>query len=311
MTGRGSRRRVADNQSGFALLTVVLLLMAVTAILAPFVLAARTQVAIASNAARREVLDLAAEGLLVTLARQLAAPPAEKRNSALSVRSHPLRCVEAGLRIEARIQDQRGLVDLNLAPEPLLELGFAAAGVPAGRAASLARGVLAYRASPREGELDDPGLEKLFHDGLKDGPFEALEELYDLRDLRNVPLQRLARAFTIHGRRDTIVGILTPPALARLVPRSANGQFPFVTEADSAPPTYRLEVEVRSAEDGPSGYAGAILLATRNDRGDFDLIERTSDPGIMPETRPPFGSAGSCDILFGEGVVGRLGALRG
>jgi len=64
-----------DDQAGFALLMVLLFLLAVTAIIAPLVLSARTDFLVASNRLQQERLESIADGLVTVIARELASPP--------------------------------------------------------------------------------------------------------------------------------------------------------------------------------------------------------------------------------------------
>lgn len=139
-----------DAEAGFALLMVLLFLLAVTAIVAPLVLGARTELLLASNKLQQERLETIADGLLTVLARELAASPLEPRNEEIKARSEPLRCRSTNYLIEARIQDQRGLIGINSAPAELLSEGFRALDFPSGDIAELTEALVAYRTRPPE-----------------------------------------------------------------------------------------------------------------------------------------------------------------
>ena len=192
-----------EKREGFALLMVLLFLLVVATVLTPLVLAARTDFLIASNKLRQDRLAILAEGLVTVLAREVASPASESRNPVISLRSVPMRCQIGTLRIEARIQDQLGLADLNTAGAVLLEAGFVALGLDRGKSASLAAAVIAFRRPPGTGDGDEFSNvdTSLISGGLKEGPFEAVEELYDFRGLRNMPARPIVETFTIHGRR--------------------------------------------------------------------------------------------------------------
>ena len=302
-----------QERDGFALLMVLLFLLIVAAVLTPLVLAARTDFLIASNKFRHDRAAILAEGLVNVLAREIASPAGETANAAISLRSVPMRCQIGTLRIEGRIQDQRGLADLNTAGAGLLEAGFVAMGLDRGRSASLAAAIIAFRRPPGIGGESANVDTSTIAGGLKKGPFEAVEELYDFRDLRNMPARRIVETFTIHGRRETILGNRMPPSLAQVLPAVPTGRYPFIDDGSQeglpASTTYRIDVSIHTANKPVSGFAGSVILATGNDAGDFEVVERMTNPDFLPQVDSDFSGAIDCEKLFGSGVATVLGAI--
>jgi len=303
-----------ERRGGFALLMVLLFLLVVASVLTSLVLAARTDLLIASNKFRQDRLAILAEGLVTALAREIASPASEIRNPAISFRSAPMRCQIGTLRIEARIQDQFGLADLNTAGAGLLEAGFVALGLDRGKSASLAATVIAFRRPPGTGGESSDIDTTMIAGGLKEGPFEAVEELYDFRDLRNMPARQIVETFTIYGHRQTILGSRMPSRLAKVLPDAPTGRYPFVSEgSDESSPesgSYRIDVSVRMANNPVTGFAGSVILATGNDAGDFEVIERMTNPDFLPQADTGFSGAIDCEILFGDGVAAALRAIE-
>ena len=307
-----------DRDGGFALVMVLLFLLTVTALITPMVLAARTEFLIAANRYRHDRMEMVAEGLVAVLARQLAAPPIEGRSPGLTIRSAPMRCRAGGLEIEARVQDQRGLVDLNAAEPDLLEAGFVALGFERSPAARLAQAVVAFRFSPEEEEEEgdaspDRGADQAAGavlGGPKGGPFEAIEELYDFRDLRGVPAQAIAETFTVHNRRETVHGPGLSQRLSLILPATPTPRYPFVVDApEEAPRTYRIEVSAGVAGAGAGGFAGAVVLADED--GHFEIVEGVTNPDFLPDGQDGFSGATDCDRVFGTGVAAVLAGMPG
>ena len=306
-----SDRFPADGQDGFALLMVVLFLLAVTAILAPLVLAARTDFLVASNSLRQDRFDLVAEGLRTVLSREVSAPELDPHNEDLSLISEPMPCRSGRLRVDVRIQDQRGLVDLNAANVALLEAGFMAIGLTRTEASDLADAAVAFRKIPEgkdTGRRVDPGI---VSDGLKRRPFEAVEELYDFNGIRKIPAATLAEAFTIRSQRETVVGDRLSVRLGKILPSKPSSQYPFVAADNPFPQVFRIDVYVGARDTGVTGYAGAIINATGNATGDFQMMERLTNPDFLPDEGTDFSNAPACDKLFGPGVASILATITG
>nr|WP_295468929.1 hypothetical protein [Mesorhizobium sp.] len=311
-----------DDQAGFALLMVLLFLLAVTAIIAPLVLGARTDFLVASNRLQQERLESIADGLVTVIARELASPPLEPRNEEIKVRSEPLRCRDTRYLIEARIQDQRGLISINNAPVEMLEAGFQALDFPTGDVTELAEAVIAYRTKPPlEGERDPAGdpapppaapaadTGDRVAGGMKLNPFEAVEELYDFTGFRGKPVRALSEIFSVHNTGETIVGPRISTRLSRVLPSSPSPSYPFIlAEEEDGAKTYRIDVEVRTVDGAMSGYSGAVVTASENENGAYDIVERTANPEFLPEGESDFAGDVDCSMIFGAGVSAALAA---
>ncbi|MFI7996042.1 hypothetical protein ACFMKC_19795, partial [Acinetobacter baumannii] len=106
-------------------------------------------------------------------------------------------------RLEVRIQDHAGLIDLNAAGLDLLNLGFQSLGYSGDEARSLSLGVLRYRTI---GDMTT-GMKldiELNPAGLKHAAFEDVAELHDFLALRTVSVMRLAGTFTVHTQTGTL-----------------------------------------------------------------------------------------------------------
>ena len=311
-----------DDQAGFALLMVLLFLLAVTAIIAPLVLGARTDFLVASNRLQQERLETIADGLVTVIARELASPPLEPRNEEIKVRSEPLRCRDARYLIEARIQDQRGLIGINNAPMDMLEAGFRALDFPTGDSPEPAGGFTASRPNPPRGGGRDPAgppppppaapaadTGDRVAGGMKLKPFEAVEELYDFTGFRGKPVQALSEIFSVHNTGETIVGPRISTRLSKVLPSSPSPSYPFIlAEEEDGAKTYRIDVEVRTVDGAMSGYSGAVVTASEDENGAYDIVERTANPEFLPEGESDFAGGVDCSMIFGAGVSAALAA---
>ena len=327
-----------DAEAGFALLMVLFFLLAVTAIIAPLVLGARTELLVATNQLQQDRLVTIADGLLTVLARELAAPPTEPRSEEIKVRSQPLRCRSTRYLIEARIQDQRGLIGINSAPAELLSEGFRALDFSSGDIAELTEALVAYRTRPPtdeggggggggdgegegEGEGDPQGspqaapvapaagAEDRIAGGLKRQPFEAVEELYDFEGFRGKPVRALTEIFSVQNTTETILGPRISTRLSKVLPSRPSPRHPYILpDEEEGAKTYRVDVEVRTVDGGMSGYSGAIVTASENENGEYSIVERTTNPEFLPEAESDFSGLVGCDMIFGNGVAAALAA---
>ena len=307
-----SEMRGDPGEGGFALIIVLLFLLTVTALIAPLVLGARTQFVVSANRLQQDRLEMISEGILSAISRELAAPPIEARSPGLTTRSAPLRCRAGNLIFEARVQDQRGAIGLNTAPQELIEAGFVALDFGRTQALELAKAVVAFRMTP-EAEGERPDVEEgLVTGGLKNGPFEAVEELYDFSPARRVSSRAFTETFTTYNDAPSILGPAMSERLSRILPAAPTPRYPFIAEeADEGPKTYRIEILSGMAGTGARGFAGAIVRASGDEAGQFEYIERITNPDFLPEDETDFSGTGDCDRLFGVGVTAFLATVPG
>src|SRR5690606_24217057 len=143
--------------------------------------------------------------------------------------------------------------------------------------------------------------------GLKKMPFEAVEELYDFTGFRGRPVREIVEVFSISNTMETIVGPKLSRRLSRVLPSTPSPSYPFILgEDEDGPKTYRIDLDIRSADGGVSGYAGAVVAASGDEKGDFEVTERTSNPEFLPGAQSDFSDEVDCSMIFGAGVVAVL-----
>ncbi len=296
-------------RDGFALVGVLLFLLVVTAAITPFVLAARTDLAIASGSYQNDRLAILAEGLAGVINAKLAVPAEQAQDTGLQLNSEPMRTVCGQMQVEITVQDQLGLVDLNAAPPELLEAGFQSLGVALNDARKSASVADAFRRPPDAGQGNPRETAEALTNGLKNGPYEAIEELYELRSLSGVPLVNLARAFTVYGRSPEISAANMSAPLAKILPDAPSARYPFVS-ADSDPGTiFRVDVTVRSRTSNFAGFSGTIIELARDEEGNYKTIEAATNPAFLETTRAPFAANIRCQELFGQEIAAWIGQV--
>ncbi len=295
--------------SGFALLSVLVFLMVVTAAITPFVLAARTDFAVAASRYENERLNFLAEDIAATIANRLSVPLDVADGVGLPVNSTPLRAVCGNLLVDVAIQDQSGLIDLNAAQPGLMEAGFVAIGFGRTPARRLSRLAEFYRRPPGAAKPGRIG-EKEIPNGLKMGPFEAIEELYELRAFRNIPIEKINHAFTVYARVPTITAKFMPAELAKVLPGQPSARYPYVSVADQPSQFFRIAVSLNKRGSTASGYSGAVYELARGENGGFRLLEPATNPSFLGHAAGSFKPSMDCDRLFGPQTANWLSSVQ-
>jgi len=236
-TGRGptaARRR----QAGFALLLVLWSLLLLSTVTAGLNRDARDEIRLARNGAAAARAEALADGGVVRAVYGLLdLRPEERWRGDGRPYAFPL---GAG-RIDVRIQDEAGLIDVNAAPEELLASLFAVLGAPDDVAAAVARGIVERRSQLDQG-----------------GPFEAVEALVGLPDLSRELFGRAAPYLTVATRQRVVDPAVAPlPVLLALgtEPQSAEAMVAAregIEGAGMAAPTQRrlFRIRAEAAVDG-------------------------------------------------------------
>lgn len=286
------------NRDGFALVAVLLFLLVVTAVITPFILAARTDFLLASSAHHKARQGHSAAGIANLIARQLASRKVEQ-NEKIAVNSEPMRSVCGDKMIEVRVQDQLGIININLAPVELLRAGFAVLPQDELSPGELADFALAYRSPDAPaGGVD----EELLQDGLKRAPFEAIEELYEFPGIPRMAVSELSAVFTTHGGRPSVYMDNAPEPVGDSINGLGLARDPYVLAgvANDESRFFRIEVTIRSSADRLSGFAGYLIEAEDNENGRFTTVEQTVVPGVISSVTGEFTADLDCEELFGD-----------
>lgn len=247
----------ASGQDGFALVAVLGLLLVVSAILLPFSLSARLRALTTGNELRAYEDQTLAHALVSYIAaKQMSG---DGRDGALSTGENA-GCRWGENRLEVRIQDHAGLIDLNAAGLDLLNLGFQSLGYSGDEARSLSLGVLRYRTI---GDMTT-GMKldiELNPAGLKHAAFEDVAELHDFLALRTVSVMRLAGTFTVHTQTGTLQPDQASDELRQLASAGPGRSMPFLVNNAGPRRALTVVVGLRRGDRLEFGYAGIFRVA--------------------------------------------------
>lgn len=284
--------RVVAADEGFALVAVLVFMLVVSAVVAPFALTARTRLMIASNQMEHERLTLLAEGLANVVSAELIQglwPAAWKQNF------EAVACRSGAFSFEVQVQNHAGLIDLNASDRRNLALGFMSVGLSPDISGSLADMVIRSR-SPASifGLVSSVQSET---ESNKHAPFESVSELQEFTLISAVPLADLYGIFTVNSKQGAVDLDDAPKALLEFLAHDkaivSEGQH--VSDA----PAYTVNVVVKRQASGIAGQVGFVVekIAAANTFRRVALYpqEEVSDAGDRI-------AIFSCAELFGSSV---------
>ncbi|MEO5326519.1 hypothetical protein PV773_24715 [Mesorhizobium sp. CC13] len=290
--------RYRASNAGFALVAVVGFLLVASAIVAPFALAAKTRLMIASNNLERERLSLIATGLVNVVASKLGD---EKGSAPVAIDNLPKMCRLADLAIELQVQSHDGLIDLNAADVALLDLGLKAIGLPATEASETARSIIAFRTGSRAfSEISDSQAPPLVG-GPKHAPFESVSELHDVLPA-GIATSQLYEIFTVYSRSGTISRPSASRPIRDELRSSGNAVANAITDKAGIP-VYTIAISVKNA---PGLMANANYIVGPAFDGRLQFLAPSPPPSaLFSET-----SQVACEQLFGASVASTLSEWR-
>jgi general secretion pathway protein K len=184
------------------------------------------------------------------------------------------------------------LVDINAAPQPLIEWLLLRLGAAPDRAHALAAAIVDFRdvddmaSGPDGAESDSYQAAGLGH-GPKNAPFEAVAELDQVLGMTPALLSRLRAAVTVHGRQPGIDPWQAPRELLAAsfdgdrAGEPAPANVPSEFRMSSKGLAYRVVVQILTASGGRFARE-AVVEPVRTAPLGFRLREWTVAP---PETR--------------------------
>jgi general secretion pathway protein K len=252
MTRRASTNALGlerlGKERGFALVTVIWGLGLITLLIVSYMSTARLRLQTAFNLAGTAQADLIADGALSEAVLMLLA----EQEAATAPAGWPLHdgapsfCMMGGAAVAISVEDEGGKVDLNAAPQKLLQAMLVGFGVDMREADMVANAIVAFRSVPTSDvnakNFDYDEAERPF--GLKRAPFQSIMEL-DQTPRVSLSLVRLVSPFvTVHSRTPGVDSRTALPALfAALADYSqedirAFTETPFPNNLDRSDPRY-------------------------------------------------------------------------
>ncbi|MFO1152192.1 MAG: type II secretion system protein GspK [Rhodospirillales bacterium] len=227
----GRHRR---QEAGFALVAVLWFLILLSALSASYSLTTRTNVALARNIVGASEAEAAADA---GLQRALASLITTQDRQPFRLDGTPYSWAFDTSEVRFVIEDEGGKIDINAASEPLLAALFRVAGVVPKQADGLAAAIADFRDEdhdrrPTGAEDPDYARDKAAQ-GAKDAPFQAIEELMQVKGMTGILYRAIAPAVTIFSGAEQPEEKVAPPvvvaALGELSGRGTVGRA-FSTE---------------------------------------------------------------------------------
>ena len=248
---------------GAALLMVLWLILLLSGLVGGYALSARVE-SMQGNGLAREVAarQSARAGMEYAISRLLDPNPARR----WAVDGRAYRLVFDGTPIDVEVRDEAAKVDLNAAPQDLLQALFVALGEPRDSAAKLAGAIVDWRdpdslSQPVGGAEDDDYRAAGLAWGAKDAPFSSVAEVEQVLGMRPALYAAAAPHLTVY------TGMPTPDAgFADAIVRQAMGvNAPSLPVDRDAPPrpgsgTYSIDSRSRRSDGRTAGLSVVVRL---------------------------------------------------
>lgn len=217
------RQKHHQGEAGFALVAVMFISILLSAVAFIFTAAVRSTLRnTATNVEVAKAEALAEAGINLALLNLLT------QGSELEPRRpQQVSCaLPTGDTVIIHVRDEAGRVDLNMANEELLAALIAGADIPAGKARSLAAALLDFRDQDNDRRASGAETEDYIASGFssrpKNGPFESIDELWQVIGFDDELGRRLRPYVTIHSEQDGVDPEAASPKLRAMLSRGAN-----------------------------------------------------------------------------------------
>lgn len=262
MTAEGSR-----GEEGFVLVSVVMVLAAVSAVLAAALMQMRADTALARTRADITHLQGMADGLTRLVALDLAVGRTYRMGGlGLPEDGTTVACpLSAGRTAFIALEDQGRLIDLNRTARPAMEEAFRALGIPDRDALSLSAEIVDYRdpddvPEPSGGaELPQYRARGLAY-GPRNGPFLSVDEIARLPSMTPPFAAMLQPALTVYNEGG---GFDLAALVRRLRPSVAPAQAEGGKRVPSPRQYFRMAITVASGSARAGRVAVYALGGTR------------------------------------------------
>src|SRR3954468_6295947 len=223
------------NARGFIVVAVLWILAALSALVLIYLtFVTNTAVVVAASSERVQTDALATAGVELA-AYQLTAVRAEARPS-----SGTFNARLGAARIFVTFRSEAARIDLNAAPKGLLAGLMIGLGVAPANAADYADRIMAWRTAPEGGE-DDPETSSYRIAGLsyapRHAPFPAAEELWLVRGIPPVVIERMLPFVTAFSNMASVNGAAAAPQVLAALPGVTPERLQLVLAERSDPRT--------------------------------------------------------------------------
>lgn len=260
-------------QQGVAMIVVLWMIMVMMTLAASLLYATHTETSMVDYARRsaqaRGVADAAAHYTVL----QLFLPNKERE---LKLGGAPLLWEYEGMKAEIRVVGENGLIDINYASRPLLQLIFEQAGLDEQSTQNMLDILEDFRDvddlkrinGAEDGDYENAGLPF----GVKDAPFERIEELQQVLGMTPQLYQAMTRFLTVNSGAAGINPMLAPRQMLLLL-----------AEGDAAKvDAYMLQREESEGQYVQPDFGGAFIDASQQP------LYRMQIRVYTDETAPPY-----------------------
>lgn len=214
-----ARIAYARRQYGIVLVAVLWIVAILVLLATGMATATRTEQRLTRNLIAAEQAYHAAEGGIYYAMQRLSSEDRGLRQS-WSLPINNLRIGNALVTTE--VNDERGKIDLNYAPEELIRGVILAIGIEYEEGERLADAILDWRDADNLRRLhgaedNDYRLEGYPH-GAKDAPFDNVEELQQVMSVRPEIYQSIRGAFTVHTQARDVNPLTASPLVLSAIP---------------------------------------------------------------------------------------------
>lgn len=261
--------RYADN--GFILVPVLMILALLALVVSILVRTASLQIQASANLIEQAQVRGLADGVARIMMQDVVRGRwrAEPGAGALS-------CRLGGNRVDIEIVDLSGLVDINAAPQELIEALFGGIGMSAAQAVFAASAVVEFRAAETSIVSGfDPGLYRREGRsyGPKHAPFQTVDELDQVLGITPQWLDKLRPLVTVNSRSRGIDPSVASPAVVAALTRAvsasqfSNGSVPPQFVGRRSTRSYGVTVTVAGAGGGTYTRHVEFELTPTQERG--------------------------------------------
>jgi general secretion pathway protein K len=249
--------RKSRSPRGFALLIVLWAITLAALIGTEITALGRRETQIAANLRTQAVIEAAADGAVYEAAFAILRGEAGwHANGAVHI------FVIGGITVRVRVRDERGKIDVNAAPAPLLASLFGAVGVDTGTAQRLAAAIVGWRSVARDLSVDqmwDARYRAAGDDYLPTfSPMESVGELRLPLGMNSKFLDAIRPHVTLYGSAMVDARYADPVVTAAL--RSLSTQSAAATQVTFTPTARIIAVDaIAAGSDGSRFERRAIL----------------------------------------------------
>lgn len=233
---------------GYVLPTVLWVLAVLALVSMALLESTRLDVRTQANLQTARQVQLVADGITRYVASALAQGSAATRALFDTASGEVVACQAGDLRINLRVTDVSGLIDLNAAPLQDLAVLIAGSGVRTEQARSLAAAIVDFRDADAVaiagGDEGDAYISGSLPFGPKNAPFETIGELDQLPGMSAEVLNRLDGLVTVHSRRPFFDELKAPQELI-----AAMGRRRIDADRRNGPTRSRIQ-DIRIEVDG-------------------------------------------------------------